>query len=456
MMLTFLGTRANIHAITRRYRRHSVLLVEHHSRRVMIDCGHDWLHRVELVWPDAIVVTHAHPYHPWGLKQGAHCPVYATAASWTLMADYPIDTRHTASPRVPFDIAGISFEAFPVDNSLRAPAVGYHISAGRRALIYVPDLVAIVDRSAALRGIALYVSDGVTMKRPPRDRGRGSCSANRDIGRRIGPDLAGLEPAAAAQDDSDLVGRFDNVVVGDHIAPPWIDNHPGSGGPALSLLRRRLLGDAEEAPEEGIRQQRVLLDRDAAVHRDADDAGKNVLKHRRKTGQLALCGDGRHAGSRGLGACKGQEQGRLGYYQGAHLGLPFRNVATANSRCHKNAYRASPSIDSDQVDWPFAVTLAPGRRSDPVPLRRRHRAPAGVDTPGKLYDHAFDPEMENLYLHPGLLPHVPRGAATGSRPSDLHQCWDRSGSRKFGHGRDFDLRIPRAGGRSDASKEVLQ
>jgi phosphoribosyl 1,2-cyclic phosphodiesterase len=166
MKLTFLGTRANIEAVTRRHRRPSALLVEYRRRRVMIDCGIDWLRRVERVRPDAIVVTHAHPDHAGGLKQGAPCPVYATAASWTLMADYPIDTRHAATPRVPFDIAGITFEAFPVDHSLRAPAVGYHISAGRRAPFYVPDLVAIADCTAALCGIALYVGDGTAMKRP--------------------------------------------------------------------------------------------------------------------------------------------------------------------------------------------------------------------------------------------------------------------------------------------------
>jgi len=42
-------------------------------------------------------------------------------------------------------VLGIEFEAFPVEHSLRAPAVGYRVTAGRRAIFYGPDLVSIVD-----------------------------------------------------------------------------------------------------------------------------------------------------------------------------------------------------------------------------------------------------------------------------------------------------------------------
>jgi len=39
MKLTFLGTRGNIDARTRRHRMHSSLLVSYYRNRVMIDCG---------------------------------------------------------------------------------------------------------------------------------------------------------------------------------------------------------------------------------------------------------------------------------------------------------------------------------------------------------------------------------------------------------------------------------
>ena len=63
MKLTFLGTRAEINARTRRHRMHSSLLVSYLDVSVMIDCGLDWLGKFERLHPKAIVLTHAHPDH---------------------------------------------------------------------------------------------------------------------------------------------------------------------------------------------------------------------------------------------------------------------------------------------------------------------------------------------------------------------------------------------------------
>jgi predicted protein tyrosine phosphatase len=60
-----------------------------------------------------------------------------------------------------------------VDHSLRAPAVGYRVTAGRAALFYVPDLAALRDPAAALHGVDLYIGDGATVTRSMvRRRGR--------------------------------------------------------------------------------------------------------------------------------------------------------------------------------------------------------------------------------------------------------------------------------------------
>jgi hypothetical protein len=66
----------------------------------------------------------------------------------------------------PIDVNGVAFEAFPVEHSIRAPAVGYRIAANRRSAFYAPDVVAICDPAAALRGIDLYIGDGATVTRP--------------------------------------------------------------------------------------------------------------------------------------------------------------------------------------------------------------------------------------------------------------------------------------------------
>jgi len=131
----------------------------------MIDCGADWLRALPTVSPTAIVLTHGHPDHAFGLASGAPCPVYASAETWSLIARYKLDDCRVVEPRLPFAIGGVRFEAFPVQHSLRAPAVGYRVSAGHATFFYVPDLAAIPEQRAALRGIDLYVGDGATVVR---------------------------------------------------------------------------------------------------------------------------------------------------------------------------------------------------------------------------------------------------------------------------------------------------
>lgn len=164
--LTFLGTRGYIDARTRRHRRHSALMVAGPEGRLMIDCGADWRDRLAALAPDAVIVTHAHPDHAFGLDRGAPCPVYATRESWTALADFPIEDRHTLSPRRRRRICGLSVQPFPVIHSLRAPAVGYRIGRGRTCFFYVPDVIAIRDRRAALNRALLFIGDGATLTRP--------------------------------------------------------------------------------------------------------------------------------------------------------------------------------------------------------------------------------------------------------------------------------------------------
>src|SRR5690606_10182768 len=71
----------------------------------------------------------------------------------------------TLRHRRPVSIEGIELEAFPVEHSLIAPAVGYRILAGGATIFYVPDLVRIRQRRAALRGVRIYIGDGATLAR---------------------------------------------------------------------------------------------------------------------------------------------------------------------------------------------------------------------------------------------------------------------------------------------------
>ena len=52
MRLTFLGTRGEIDARTRRHRMHTSLLVSYRGANVMIDAGLDWLGKLKRVGPE--------------------------------------------------------------------------------------------------------------------------------------------------------------------------------------------------------------------------------------------------------------------------------------------------------------------------------------------------------------------------------------------------------------------
>lgn len=167
MKLTFLGTRGEIEARTPRHGRHTSLRVSYRGRSVVIDCGADWRGRIGEMGARAFVLTHGHPDHAFGLQDGAPGPVYATEQTWELIGAYPIPAhrRHVVRPREPFIVRGIRFEAFPVEHSIRAPAVGYRITAGSITVWYAPDLVYIPEREAALRGVHTYIGDGATVSR---------------------------------------------------------------------------------------------------------------------------------------------------------------------------------------------------------------------------------------------------------------------------------------------------
>ena len=163
--LTFLGTRGEIAVRSRRHQRHSALLIEHEDARIMIDCGADWLGRADGIAPTAIVLTHAHPDHAAGLAHGAPCPVYATDETLQLLRHYPIRDRRRMPVKKSIAIGGLQFKAYPVQHSIRAPAVGYRVTSKAGCFFYLPDVAELPHVADALRGVDLYIGDGATMRR---------------------------------------------------------------------------------------------------------------------------------------------------------------------------------------------------------------------------------------------------------------------------------------------------
>ena len=77
MKCQFMGTRGNIETSTAAHQKHNSLKASYYHNQVIIDCGEDWQEQVADWQADAILVTHTHTDHAFGLKTGAPCPVYA-------------------------------------------------------------------------------------------------------------------------------------------------------------------------------------------------------------------------------------------------------------------------------------------------------------------------------------------------------------------------------------------
>jgi phosphoribosyl 1,2-cyclic phosphodiesterase len=142
---------------------HTSLMVSYRGADVMIDCGLDRLGKFKRLHPSVIVLTHAHPDHAWGLKNGAPCPVHAPQKTWETLTRCHVEDRQLIEERTPTKICGITFEAFAVEHSILASAVGYRVSVGRARIFYAPDLVFIHERSAALKNVQIYIGDGATV-----------------------------------------------------------------------------------------------------------------------------------------------------------------------------------------------------------------------------------------------------------------------------------------------------
>lgn len=164
MQLTFHGTLSSIAKGNTRHARQSLLEIAYGGRRLLIDCGRDWLKGLPVIDPVALLLTHAHEDHSGGLARGAPCPVYAEAATWERITGFPLHQKVCIALQQPFHIAGIRLEAFALQHSPRAPAVGYRIQAGRSVVFYCPDVAFIPSQRRALRGVQLYIGDGAAFR----------------------------------------------------------------------------------------------------------------------------------------------------------------------------------------------------------------------------------------------------------------------------------------------------
>jgi phosphoribosyl 1,2-cyclic phosphodiesterase len=82
-----------------------------------------------------------------------------------LLRRLPIAERQRLPLRREVSIGDVRFKAFPVQHSVRAPAVGYRVSAHGCCFFYVPDVAELPKPSDVLHRIDLDIGDGASVSR---------------------------------------------------------------------------------------------------------------------------------------------------------------------------------------------------------------------------------------------------------------------------------------------------
>jgi ribonuclease BN (tRNA processing enzyme) len=164
MKIRFLGTKGYIKPSSNLHRMHTSTLFSYKKKNLLIDFGESWkITDLKKISPNCIFLTHAHPDHAFGLKEGTNIPVYATKKTQAILKKYPLNWK-TILINKPIKIGSFTIEAFTVVHSIHCPAVGYKISDGKKSVFYVPDVVWIKNKNRAL-DVDLYIGDGATLFR---------------------------------------------------------------------------------------------------------------------------------------------------------------------------------------------------------------------------------------------------------------------------------------------------
>jgi len=160
MILTFIGTRSSDPPGCEGHLLQSCLMVETDQVRLQIDCGEDHAHRLAQLAPDILLLTHGHDDHAGGLHPDPPCPVWAGEPTRNLLLQRGLTQVGLLHPGQPLVLEDLTVLPFEVEHSLRAPALGFRIEAGSRAVIYLPDVAALGDGDRMLPGADLYIGDG--------------------------------------------------------------------------------------------------------------------------------------------------------------------------------------------------------------------------------------------------------------------------------------------------------
>lgn len=165
MRLRFFGTKGYVEESSPSHSGHSAFTIEADRFRLLCDFGENRQGLLKKIRPDAVFVSHAHPDHSWGLREGTQVPVYASAITHEITAEMPIAERIVLEPGRRVRVGPFRLTAFPVVHSIRCPGVAARLEVSGRVVVYSGDIVAFSAPAEALADAWLYVGDGSTLTR---------------------------------------------------------------------------------------------------------------------------------------------------------------------------------------------------------------------------------------------------------------------------------------------------
>ena len=163
MRLHFYGTKGYVDESSPSHAGHSAFTIEADGFRLLCDFGENRQGLLRKIRPDAIFVSHAHPDHSWGLKEGTRTPVYASAITHELTAESVLLERIVLEPRKRVRVGPFRLTAYPVVHSTRCPGIAARLEVSGHVVVYSGDIVAFDAPAEALEGARVYVGDGSTL-----------------------------------------------------------------------------------------------------------------------------------------------------------------------------------------------------------------------------------------------------------------------------------------------------